>query len=182
MKPARASAALTNGSWISVDEHARVLGIDPGTRIAGYAVLDFDRRGDQTILDAGVLRLTETAPLQQRLRQLHDDLDALLSEHRPTHLVLEAVFSNAKFVTSAITLAHARGVVMLVAELRGIPILELPPAEVKKAVTGNGRATKLQVQSAVVSQCGLATLTAPADVSDAIAIALCGGRRLRGLA
>lgn len=175
-------SSRTDGSWISVEEHARVIGIDPGTRIAGYAVVDFDRRGDSTVVDAGVLRLTETAPLPQRLRQLHDDLDGLIAEHKPTHLVLEAVFSHAKFVTSALTLAHARGVVMLVAELRGVPIAELPPAEVKKAVTGNGRATKLQVQGAVMSQCGLATLQAPADVSDAIAIALCGGRRLRGLA
>lgn len=171
-----------DGGWISVEERARVLGIDPGTRIAGYAVVDFDRRGEATIVDAGVLRMTETASLPLRLRQLFDDVAAVIAEHAPSHMALESVFSHAEFVRSAITLAHARGVVMLAAETRGVPIAELPPAEVKKAVTGSGRATKEQMQRAVMSQCGLATMPEPPDVADAIAIALCGGRRLRGLA
>ena len=171
-----------DGGWISVEERARVLGIDPGTRIAGYAVVDFDRRGEATIVDAGVLRMTETASLPLRLRQLFDDVTAVIAEHAPSHMALESVFSHAEFVRSAITLAHARGVVMLAAETRGVPIAELPPAEVKKAVTGSGRATKEQMQRAVMSQCGLATMPEPPDVADAIAIALCGGRRLRGLA
>lgn len=171
-----------DGGWISVEERARVLGIDPGTRIAGYAVVDFDRRGEATIVDAGVLRMTESASLPLRLRQLFDDVTAVIAEHAPSHMALESVFSHAEFVRSAITLAHARGVVMLAAETRGVPIAELPPAEVKKAVTGSGRATKEQMQRAVMSQCGLATMPEPPDVADAIAIALCGGRRLRGLA
>jgi crossover junction endodeoxyribonuclease RuvC len=171
-----------DGGWISVEERARVLGIDPGTRIAGYAVVDFDRRGEATIVDAGVLRMTESASLPLRLRQLFDDVAAVIAEHAPSHMALESVFSHAEFVRSAITLAHARGVVMLAAETRGVPIAELPPAEVKKAVTGSGRATKEQMQRAVMSQCGLATMPEPPDVADAIAIALCGGRRLRGLA
>ena len=169
-------------AWISVEQNARVLGIDPGTRIAGYAVVDFDRRGDSRIVDAGVFRMHETAELAVRLRQLFDDVTALIAEHSPTHVALEAVFSHADYVRSAIQLAHARGVVLLAAEIRGIPIAELPPAEVKKAVSGNGRATKEQMQRAVMSQCGLATMPEPPDVADAIAIALCGGRRLRGLA
>lgn len=170
------------GGWISVEERARVLGIDPGTRIAGYAVVDFDRRGEATIVDAGVLRMTESASLPLRLRQLFDDVATVIAEHAPSHMALESVFSHAEFVRSAITLAHARGVVMLAAETRGVPIAELPPAEVKKAVTGSGRATKEQMQRAVMNQCGLATMPEPPDVADAIAIALCGGRRLRGLA
>ena len=84
-----------SGEWISVTEHARVLGIDPGTRIAGYAVIDFNARGDSTLIDAGVLRLSATAPLAARIRQLFDDVTALLQEHSPTHMALEAVFSHA---------------------------------------------------------------------------------------
>lgn len=175
-------ATAHNGKWIAIEGPARVLGIDPGTRIAGYAVVDFDRRGESKVVDAGVLRLAETKALAWRLRQLFDDLNELIAEHKPTHVALEAVFSHAQFVTSAITLAHARGVVLLAAEMRGVPIAELPPAEVKKAVVGNGRATKSQVQAAVASQCGLAVAPEPPDVADAIAIALCGGRRLRGIA
>ena len=175
-------STLHNGTWFAVEGPARVLGIDPGTRIAGYAVVDFDRRGESSVVDAGVLRLSETRTLSWRLRQLFDDVNELIGEHRPSHVALEAVFSHAQFVTSAITLAHARGVVLLAAEMRGIPLAELPPAEVKKAVTGNGRATKVQMQRAVTLQCGLAATPEPADVADAIAIALCGGRRLRGIA
>jgi crossover junction endodeoxyribonuclease RuvC len=66
--------------------------------------------------------------------------------------------------------------------MRGLPVAELPPAEVKRALTGNGNATKAQMQRAVMTQCGLATMPEPPDVADAIGIALCGGRRLRGLA
>jgi len=169
-------------AWNSPDERVRVLGIDPGTHIAGYAVIDLDRRGDATIVDAGVLRLDGDATLPWRLRQLFDDVTALVGEHAPSHVALEAVFSHAAFVRSAITLAHARGVVLLAAEIRGVPVAELPPAEVKKAVAGNGRATKSQMQRAVMTQCALAAPPEPPDVADAIAIALCGGRRLRGLA
>ena len=124
-------STAADGSWISVEQRARVLGIDPGTRIAGYAVVDFGERSDARIVDAGVLRLTETATLSWRLRQLFEDVTALIAEHRPTHVSVESVFSHAAHVSSAITLAHARAVVLLAAELRGIPIAELPPAEVK---------------------------------------------------
>jgi len=169
-------------AWASVEERARVLGVDPGTQIAGYAVVDFDRRGEATIVDAGVLRMSADATLPWRLRQLFDDVAGLIAEHSPSHLALEAVFSHAEFVRSAITLAHARGVVLLASEIRGVPVAELPPAEVKKAVAGNGRASKAQVQRAVMTQCALAAPPEPPDVADAIAIALCAGRRLRGLA
>lgn len=183
-RPARRTAVGSSSpperGWIAPDGTARVLGIDPGTRIAGYAVVEFSRAGSR-IVDAGILRLRETASLAHRLSQLHEDVNGLIAEHRPTHLALEAVFSHASFVRSAITLAHARGVVLLAAEQRGIPIAELPPAEVKKAVAGNGRATKRQMQRAVMGQCGLAAAPEPADVADAIAIALCGGRRIGGI-
>ncbi len=171
-----------DGSWISVESNARVVGIDPGTRLAGYAVVDFDRRGDATIVDAGVLRLSATAPLSARLLQLHDDIVEVLEEHAPSHMALESVFSHSDHARTAIQMAHGRGVVLLAAERRGLPVAELPPAEVKRALTGNGRASKAQIQRAVATQCGLAEPPSPPDVADAIAIALCGGRRLRGLA
>lgn len=174
-------STLPSGAWLTVDRAARVVGIDPGTRIAGYAVLDFDARGEPSIIDAGVFRLSESAPLAARVRQLFEDTTALLEEHKPTHMALEAVFSHPEHARAALQLAHGRGVVLLAAEQRGLPIAELPPAEVKRALTGNGNAPKGQVQRAVMTQCALASLPEPPDVADAIAIALCGGRRLRGL-
>lgn len=168
-------------AWVAIESRTRVLGIDPGTRIAGYAVVDFDTRGTASIVDAGVLRLSDEAPLAVRLRQLHDDVLELIREHAPSHMALEAVFSHTAHVRTAIQMAHGRGVVLLAAESRGLSVAELPPAEVKKALTGNGRASKGQIQSAVMRQCGLAQAPEPPDVADAIAIALCGGRRLRSL-
>jgi crossover junction endodeoxyribonuclease RuvC len=168
--------------WVRFEDHARVVGIDPGTRIAGYAVVDFDRRGSASIVDAGIFRLDADATLSTRIRQLHEDVTELLAEHAPTHMALEAVFSHVEHARTAIQMAHGRGVVLLAAELRGIPVAELPPAEVKRALTGKGNATKAQMQRAVMSQCGLAEVPDPPDVADAIGIALCGGRRLRGVA
>lgn len=167
-----------DGSWSTKATTARVLGIDPGTRIAGFAVIDFSARGDARIADAGVIRLQATAPLSVRLRQLHDDLVELIDTHSPTHMALEGVFAHVEHARTAIQMAHGRGVVLLVAEQRGLSVAELPPAEMKKSLTGNGRATKAQVQRAVMAQCGLAKPPEPPDVADAIGIALCGGRRL----
>jgi crossover junction endodeoxyribonuclease RuvC len=172
----------SGGAWTFGGREARVLGIDPGTRIAGYAVLDFDTRGDARIVDAGVFRLDAEAPLSVRLRQLFEDVAALLAEHAPSHVALEAIFSHPEHARTAIQMAHGRGVVLLAAELRGVPVAELPPAEVKKALTGNGRATKEQMQRAVMAQCGLDAMPEPPDVADAIGIALTGGRRLQGVA
>lgn len=175
MKTSRA-----RGGWRATARTTRVLGIDPGTRVAGYAVIDFNARGDASILDAGVCRLDDKADLAVRLRQLFDDVNAILDEHAPTHLALEAIFSHPEHARTAIQMAHGRGVVLLAAEMRGIPVAELPPAEVKRALTGNGRASKAQMQQAVRSQCGLATLPEPSDVADAIGIALTAARRLQG--
>jgi len=173
--------SAAGGAWITLDRAPRVVGIDPGTRIAGYAVIDFDARGEPSIVDAGVFRLSESASLAARVLQLYDDTTALLKEHAPTHMALEAVFSHPEHARSALQMAHGRGAVLLAAEQRGLPIAELPPAEVKRALTGNGNAPKGQVQRAVMTQCALASLPEPPDVADAIAIALCGGRRLRGV-
>jgi len=170
------------GAWVTRASGTRVLGIDPGTRIAGYAIVDFTARGDACIVDAGVLRLSATATLAARLAQLYEDVGALIAEHAPSHMALEAVFVHPEHGRTAVQMAHGRGVVLLAAELRGLPVAELPPAEVKKALTGNGRATKAQMQRAVMAQCGLAEMPEPADVADAIGIALTGGRRLQVVA
>lgn len=166
------------GGWTAASDRTRILAIDPGTRIAGYAVLDFTPGGDGTIVDAGVLRLHANGSLAHRVRQLFDDVVALVEEHAPTHLALEGLFSHVAHARTAIQMAHGRGAVLLAAEIRGLPIAELPPAEVKKALTGSGRASKAQMQRAVMTQCALAVAPEPPDVADAIGIALCAGRRL----
>jgi len=157
----------------------RVVGIDPGLHITGYACVDLAvGSSDPKLVEAGVIRLRASDPLEQRLRQLDGDLEAILEEFQPTRLAVEVVFVHRDFARTAVLMAHARGVVLLAGARRRLPLDELPPALVKKAMTGRGRATKQQMQYAVMAQCGLAAPPNPPDVADAIAIALTSARRL----
>jgi crossover junction endodeoxyribonuclease RuvC len=157
----------------------RILGIDPGLQLTGYGCVELRRRAREPVLvEAGVLRLKPRASLAFRLAQLHGDLAELLDELRPDVMVVEKLFSHYRHARTAIIMGHARGVVLLAGELRGIHLQEMAPTEIKRAVTGFGHASKNQVQRAVMNQCGLAKPPQPPDVADAIAIALCAARRL----
>ncbi|MHC4414466.1 MAG: crossover junction endodeoxyribonuclease RuvC [Planctomycetota bacterium] len=157
----------------------RVLGIDPGLSVTGYGFVELPR-GDQVPrrVVGGILRLKAKAPMAYRLAQLYEDLSAVLDELDPEVMVVEQLFSHYRHVRTAILMGHARGVVLLAGQSKGLRIDELQPTEVKKAITGNGHATKVQMQQAVMSQCRLAEPPSPPDVADAIAIALCASRRL----
>lgn len=157
----------------------KVIGIDPGLLRTGYAVVDARRPMAPRLIEAGLIRLPPRASVASRLVQLHDDLADLMAEHSPGVVSVEEVFVNAKFARTAVTMAHARGVVLLSAQRAGASLVELAPATIKKAIAGNGQATKAQMQRAVAAQCGLAAPPKPPDVADAIAIALCAC--LRGL-
>lgn len=159
----------------------RVVGIDPGLRITGYAAVDLvPGAPEPRLVEAGVVRLDARSPVPVRLRALHEELGALLDELRPARLAVEQVFAHAAHVRTAIVMGHGRGVVLLAAALRDLPVDELAPAEVKKAVTGKGQASKQQVQRAVMHQFSLRALPEPPDVADAIAIAACAARRHAG--
>lgn len=158
----------------------RIVGIDPGLRITGYACVEL-RPGavDPALVEAGVIRLRAEEPVAARLRALHEELGALLDELRPGRVAVEEVFAHVKHVRTAIVMGHGRGVVLLAAQLRDLPIDEFAPAEVKKSLTGQGAASKGQMQRAVMHQFGLRALPEPPDVADAIAIAACAARRHR---
>ncbi len=156
-----------------------VLGIDPGLLRTGYACVAGDETGDSglRLIEAGVFRLKQGRTLGERLVELERDLRGILKRLRPGVVCVEAVFAHLVHPRTAISMAHARGVIILGAARAGLPLVELPPATVKKALTGNGRAGKGQVQTAVAVQLGLTSLPEPSDVADAIAVALCGIRR-----
>ena len=157
----------------------RILGIDPGLSLTGYGCVDLGRNGlDPTLVEAGVLRLKSKSSIPFRLNQLHGDLLELIDELKPDRLVVEKLFSHYKHVRTAILMAHGRGVVLLAGQARGVPIDELAVTEIKKALTGNGHASKRQMQLAVMTQCNLREPPCPPDVADAIAIALCAARRI----
>ena len=156
----------------------RFVGIDPGLRITGYACVEL-RPGarEPALVEAGVIRLRQKDPVVRRLRALHEELGALLDELRPARVAVEEVFAHVEHVRTAIVMGHGRGVVLLAAALRDLEIDEFAPAEVKKALTGRGQASKAQMQRAVMHQFGLRALPEPPDVADAIAIAACAARR-----
>ena len=157
----------------------RILGIDPGLNLTGYGCVELanDSEDPLTLVEAGVLRLKSAEPMAYRLAQLHEDLLALIDELRPQAAVIEMLFSHYKHARTGILMGHARGVVLLAMQQRGVEIAELLPTEVKKAITGNGHASKQQVQMAVMGQCRLSAPPSPPDVADAIAIAVCAARR-----
>ena len=157
----------------------RVLGIDPGLSLTGYGCLELtDGEHEPRLIEAGVLRLKSKAPMPFRLAQLHHDLGDLIEQLQPDLMVVEQLFSHYRHVRTSILMGHARGVVLLAAQLKGVELDELLPTEVKKAITGHGHASKIQMQQAIMVQCRLSELPSPPDVADAIAIALCAARRL----
>lgn len=164
----------------------RIVGIDPGLRLTGYACVEL-RPGamEPSLVEAGVIRLKAKDPVIARLRALHEELGSLLDELKPGRVAVEEVFAHVAHVRTAIVMGHGRGVVLLAAALRDLDVDEFAPAEIKKAVTGRGQASKQQMQRAVMHQFALRKLPEPPDVADAIAIAACAARRhadLRSLA
>lgn len=157
----------------------RVLGIDPGLRLTGYAAVDLKRNTiDPVLVEAGVIRLDVNLSLEGRLGQLHGELTELIKTLQPGRLAVEKLYSHYKHPRTAILMAHARGVILLCAKQHAIEVQHLPATEVKKAITGYGHASKEQMQRAVAAQCGLAEPPKPPDVADAIAIALTSARRM----
>lgn len=152
-------------------EHMFVLGIDPGLSTLGYGVLEA-RGHNITAVAAGAIRTDAATPLGERLAELYRDLDELLVEHRPDTAAIEQVFVNRNLQT-AISVARASGVALLVLAQHGIPVAEYSPSAVKMALTGYGGADKRQMKKVVAMRLGLADLPSPADAADALAIALC---------
>lgn len=157
----------------------RVFGIDPGLRITGFAAVDLaDGNLEPTLAEGGIIRLDAKQSLEDRLAQLHRELCDLLDDMKPDQIAVEKLFAHYKHPRTAILMGHARGVILLAARQRQIPVDHLPSTAVKRAITGYGHASKEQMQLAVQSQCQLAELPEPADLADAIGIALTCARRI----
>ena len=148
-----------------------VLGIDPGTAVTGFGVVAVNGRAT-TLVECGVIRTNVRDPLPHRLQEIHAGVQELITRHRPDTLAIEDVF-YAKNVRTTVVLGHARGVILLAAQLAALTILEYPPSAIKKAITGRGGATKEQVQYMVTKLLRLKHAPQPADAADGVAAALC---------
>lgn len=151
----------------------RVLGIDPGTSVTGYGVVEYGNGtpGFGRLIECGVIRLTTRSPLPRRLAQLHDGIVQLIERHQPTALALEDAFYH-KNVRTTLVLGHARGVVLLAAQQHALAISEYAPATVKKSVVGAGAAPKSQVAAMVARLLRLKHAPRPSDAADGVAVAL----------
>lgn len=160
----------------------RILGIDPGLNTTGYGVIDVDAAGKVTLCEAGIIRSRAKDTLENRVREIHQGVMEVIESLSPDLMSLEQLFSHYARPRTAILMGHARGVICLAAGTAGIPVRHFEPTRVKKVMTGNGRAPKHQIQLAVKMQLGLDSIPEPADVADALAIALCGYHLGNGLA
>jgi crossover junction endodeoxyribonuclease RuvC len=149
-----------------------ILGIDPGTAITGYGVVAKEGGGAVSLVECGVVRTSSGEVLAVRIRDIYEAITTLITRHAPSVLVVEDVFQG-KNVQSALKLGHARGAILLAGALGEIPIVEYSPREIKKAVVGNGNATKDQVGFMVQQQLRLKAPPSPADAADGVAAALC---------
>lgn len=152
--------------------HGRViLGIDPGTALTGYGIVE--KSGNRlTALAYGVVRTPAGLDLHERLAQLFDELSALLAQHRPSVAAVESLFFNVN-VRTALAVGHARGVCLLACSQAGCDLYEYTPQQVKQAVVGYGKAEKQQVQRMVTTLLGLREVPRPDDAADALAVAIC---------
>ena len=156
----------------------RVLGIDPGLNITGYGVVDFAGvAGEPAIIEGGTIRTDAKADIARRIEQIHADLTALIAEFHPDLVAIENLYAHYAHPRTSILMAHARGVILLAAQQGGVAIRGLAATKVKKSLTGNGHASKHQMQRAIQAVCRLDALPEPPDVADALAIALCAGRQ-----
>ncbi len=148
-----------------------VLGVDPGTGTTGYGVVSRGGDGAVSLVECGVIRTGAGRALPLRLREIHEGIAQVIARARPEVMAVESVF-YAKNVRTTLVLGHARGAILLAATLRDVPVHEYAPAEVKKAITGTGRATKEQIAFMVQRLLRLRTPPHPADAADAVAVAL----------
>jgi crossover junction endodeoxyribonuclease RuvC len=149
-----------------------VLGIDPGLNRTGYAVVKLNGDAPE-VCEAGVLTTKKTDPLEVRLKTIYDGLEEILSEFSPDVVSVEQLYSHYNHPQTAVVMGHARGMIFLCAANHSIPVENYASTRIKKSLTGNGRASKLQMQRSVKNILKLGYMPEPSDVADAIAAALC---------
>ena len=152
----------------------RILGVDPGIATIGFGVVETEKN-KYKLITCGVITTPAHTSLSSRLEQIYDDMLELLDTFKPDAVSIEELFFNTN-LTTGISVAHGRGVILLACKKAGIPIFEYTPLQVKQSVVGYGRAEKKQVQEMVKRLCNLNAAPKPDDAADAVALALCHAR------
>lgn len=160
-------------------EPMRIIGIDPGTGILGFGVVDFVK-GKSRMITAGVITTPAHTPIDERLEEIFDGLTEIIAETKPDVMSIEKLFFSQN-VTTAISVAQARGVAMLTGRRAKLPIAEYTPQQIKQTLTGYGKADKKQMQEMVRIHLGLTETPKPDDCADALAAAITHAMMSRGL-
>ena len=150
----------------------RILGIDPGLQVCGYACLD-SGGSDEKLIEAGVFRTDAGLPMETKLNQIADDINSLLKRFCPDVVAVEQLYSHYAHPKTAILMGHARGVILQNCAAAGITVKSFSATKIKKSITGNGRASKEQMQRTIQTILHLPEMPQPSDVADAVAAAMC---------
>lgn len=159
-------------STLQIEPQLCLLGIDPGLCRTGYAVLERGLRGP-VMREGGVIRSDPKKTLAERVLEIGQGVQEVISEFKPQVMVIEQIFSTVQFPKTAILMAHARGTILFAAAQAGIAVVHYTPTQIKRLLTGSGKAPKEQVQLAVKNELRLDKVLEPHDVADAFAVALC---------
>ncbi len=150
----------------------RILGIDPGTGILGFGIIDVLANGITSLVDGGVIRTPVKQADSDRLETIYDELHEIITEHKPEVMAVEKLFFSQN-VTTAMSVSQARGVVLLCGKQHKLELFEYTPQQIKQALTGYGRADKKQIQEMVRIVLALPEIPKPDDAADALAAAIC---------
>jgi crossover junction endodeoxyribonuclease RuvC len=150
----------------------KILGIDPGLKVCGYACLEADSETEE-LAEAGVFRTSDGSAIEAKLDQIAEDTKSLLEKFKPDVVAVEELYSHYAHPRTAILMGHARGVILQRCAEVAVEVKSFSSTRIKKSITGNGRASKEQMQKTIQTLLSLPDVPEPADVADAIAVAIC---------
>ncbi|MCP4262297.1 MAG: crossover junction endodeoxyribonuclease RuvC [Planctomycetes bacterium] len=155
-----------------MEDEMRILGIDPGLQVCGYACMEID--GDnEKLIEAGIIRIDARQAIEIKLNKIAEDTQSLLENFKPDIVAVEELYSHYAHPKTAILMGHARGVILQRCAQAAIEVRSFSATRIKKSITGNGRASKQQIQRTIQTILSLPNIPEPNDVADAIAAALC---------
>jgi len=155
-----------------MEDEMRILGIDPGLQVCGYACLEMEADKEK-LIEAGVIRTEQSQSIEIKLNRIAEDTSSLLENFKPDVVAVEELYSHYAHPKTAILMGHARGVILQKCAQAAIEVRSFSATRIKKSITGNGRASKEQIQRTIQTVLSLPEIPEPNDVADAIAAALC---------
>ena len=155
-----------------MEDEMRILGIDPGLQVCGYACVEMDADKEK-LIEAGVVSTDKSQPIEEKLNRIAEDTESLLGNFKPDMVAVEELYSHYAHPKTAILMGHARGVILQRCAQAAIEVRSFSATRIKKSITGNGRASKEQMQRTIQTILSLPQIPEPNDVADAIAAALC---------